>query len=279
MLITAFFTNRGTPALLLTPTVTITEADGTPVISGAVMTETGGGWYRYDFAGYDASKDYQITGDGGATLEDGDRYVYGTNQSAVDVTRAAVAALNDLSAADVRGQVDAGLATYDPPTKAEVDAAVAPLALQSTVAGLNNLSSAQAQAAAAAALNAYDGPTKAELDTAVAPLALETSIGALNDLAAAEVREQVDAALDAYGRPSGAGARKWVYTLTEQGTGTPISDADVWITTDEAGSNVVASGRTDQAGKVTFWLDAGQVYVWRQKSGWNFVNPDTGTVS
>jgi len=30
---------------------------------------------------------------------------------------------------------------------------------------------------------------------------------------------------------------------------------------------------------VTFYLDTGTVYVWRQKSGWNFTNPDTETVA
>jgi len=29
---------------------------------------------------------------------------------------------------------------------------------------------------------------------------------------------------------------------------------------------------------VTFYLDAGQIYVWRTKSGWNFTNPDVEIV-
>ena len=77
----------------------------------------------------------------------------------------------------------------------------------------------------------------------------------------------------------GAGAIEWTYTLTDADTGFPIADADIWVTTDEAGENVIASGRTDQSGVVTFYLDAGTVYVWRQKSGWNFDNPDTEAVS
>lgn len=78
---------------------------------------------------------------------------------------------------------------------------------------------------------------------------------------------------------AGAGAIEWVYTLTDAGTGDPIADADVWVTTDEAGTNAIASGTTDQYGKVTFYLDSGTVYVWRQKSGWDFTNPDQETVS
>lgn len=77
----------------------------------------------------------------------------------------------------------------------------------------------------------------------------------------------------------GVGAITWTYTLTDADTGLPIADADVWVTSDEAGTNVKASGRTNQDGKITFYLDAGTIYVWRQKSGWNFVNPDEEVVS
>jgi hypothetical protein len=59
----------------------------------------------------------------------------------------------------------------------------------------------------------------------------------------------------------------------------PIADAYVWVTTDIAGNNVIASNRTDQYGVVTFYLDAGTVYVWRKKSGENFINPDVKVVS
>jgi hypothetical protein len=78
---------------------------------------------------------------------------------------------------------------------------------------------------------------------------------------------------------SGGGALMFVYTLTNQLDSTPIADADVWVSTDSAGVNVVASGRTDAFGNVTFYLDAGTYYLWRQKTGWNFVNPDIETVS
>lgn len=77
----------------------------------------------------------------------------------------------------------------------------------------------------------------------------------------------------------GAGAIPFTYTLTSSGDGSPIADADVWVTSDSAGSNLLASGRTDQNGVVTFYLDSGTVYVWRQKSGWDFTNPDTEVVS
>ena len=77
----------------------------------------------------------------------------------------------------------------------------------------------------------------------------------------------------------GAGAIAWTYTLTNELDGQPVADANIWVTTDQAGLNTVAAGRTDQNGQVTLYLDAGTVYVWRQKSGWIFVNPDTEAVS
>jgi hypothetical protein len=83
----------------------------------------------------------------------------------------------------------------------------------------------------------------------------------------------------ATGVVAGAGAIQWSYTLTNSVGGAPIAEADVWVTTDIAGTNVVASGKTDAFGVVTFYLDAGVHYIWRQKSGWNFTNPDTETVS
>lgn len=77
----------------------------------------------------------------------------------------------------------------------------------------------------------------------------------------------------------GNGAIQFTYTLTEETTGDPIAAADVWVTSDSAGNTVVASGQTNAAGVVTFYLDAGTVYLWRQKSGWNFTNPDMETVA
>jgi len=77
----------------------------------------------------------------------------------------------------------------------------------------------------------------------------------------------------------GAGVITWTYTITENITDLPISDVDVWITTDSAGANIIASGKTNSNGVVTFYLDAGTVYVWCQKSGYNFSNPDVEIVS
>jgi hypothetical protein len=74
-----------------------------------------------------------------------------------------------------------------------------------------------------------------------------------------------------YGTGSGATAK--TYTVTD-GTN-PIPDVTVWVTTDSAGLNSVASGKTNDLGQVVFYLDSGTTYyIWRAKTGWNFVNPD-----
>jgi hypothetical protein len=94
------------------------------------------------------------------------------------------------------------------------------------------------------------------------------------------VGNRLDAAVSSVsGNNPGAGAVEFTYTLTEAGSGDPIADADVWASTDVAGSNVVASGRTDQNGQITFYLDSGTVYLWRQKSGYNFTNPDVEVIA
>jgi hypothetical protein len=77
---------------------------------------------------------------------------------------------------------------------------------------------------------------------------------------------------------AGAGATAFTYVLTSTLDGSPIVDADVWVTADVDGNTILASGRTGSNGEVTFYLDPGTVYVWRQKPGWNFDNPDEETI-
>ena len=126
-----------------------------------------------------------------------------------------VAALNDLSAAEVNAEVDTALADYDPPTKAELDSGLAGLndpaaaaiadavwdeakadhvgvgsfgeevqahSLSSEISALNDLSAAQVNAEVDTALADYDPPTKAELDSGLA---------ALNDPDAAAIADAV----------------------------------------------------------------------------------------
>lgn len=81
---------------------------------------------------------------------------------------------------------------------------------------------------------------------------------------------------------AGNGAIAWVYNVTDGIN--PLADVDVWVTTDIAGSNLIASGKTDVLGNVTMYLDdvsggtGTTYYFWCQKPGYNFTNPDAEVV-
>jgi hypothetical protein len=77
----------------------------------------------------------------------------------------------------------------------------------------------------------------------------------------------------------GAGAITWPYTVTHSVTHQPIAGVKVWITTDRAGLNVIASATTDQYGVVSFQLDPGAIFVWSSKTGYTFTNPKSFTVT
>jgi hypothetical protein len=75
----------------------------------------------------------------------------------------------------------------------------------------------------------------------------------------------------------GAGVVAWPYTVTNSVDGLPIADVDVWVTTDLAGTNVISSGKTNSSGIVILYpdvLSGTTIYIWRQKTGWDFTNPD-----
>ena len=77
----------------------------------------------------------------------------------------------------------------------------------------------------------------------------------------------------------GSGLLSCTWTQKD-GSGNPMDNVQIWITTDEAGSNVVAGALyTNTSGEATFMLDAGTYYVWREKGGYNFTNPQSWTVS
>ena len=132
---------------------------------GTLQTHGDAAWATADVSGlstFDPSSDPVYLGDGAhggasATL---------TLVSYADF-RADVSAL--AIEAKVQGHVADALVAYDPPTKAELDTAVASLAREANVA-------THAATGAAAALAAYDPPTKGELDSAVSTLAIEANV-------------------------------------------------------------------------------------------------------
>lgn len=89
----------------------------------------------------------------------------------------------------------------------------------------------------------------------------------------------LDAQVSGVGGAVGSGALECTWTQKDSEE-QPIDNVAVWITTDEAGTNVIAGTLyTDANGQVTFMLDAGTYYVWRELAGYNFTNPQEWSVS
>lgn len=133
--------------------------------------------------------------------------------------------------------------------------------------------------AAAIATDAVNEIVDQVWDEALADHDVEDSIGnVINDLVeeSGGTYRLTAAALQS---TLGSGAITFTYTLTSSVDAAAIPDATIWVTTDEAGTLVIASGTTNTSGQVIFYLDAGTYYVWRHKSGWNFTNPDIETVA
>lgn len=119
--------------------------------------------------------------------------------TADDAVLAAIAALNNLSQANIRTAIGLASANLDTqldalPTNAELATALgtADDAVLAAVAALNNLSSAQVQTAAAAALTAYDPPTHAELISEINSVqsdiaAIDVKIDAIDNFVDTEV--------------------------------------------------------------------------------------------
>jgi hypothetical protein len=132
MVIAAYFADSGVPATGLSPAINgYRVSDNNHVVNAQVMSEVGGGFYKYSFAAYDSSEDYVFVCDGGATLDDVYRYVsVGTSVDGevsqmltdtnelqtdlhdggrldllIDAVLAAIAALNNISASDILSAV------------------------------------------------------------------------------------------------------------------------------------------------------------------------------
>lgn len=84
----------------------------------------------------------------------------------------------------------------------------------------------------------------------------------------------VEEVSDGEGSAVGSGAIRHTDTIYKPDGESPLSTAKVWITTDEAGENVVAGTRTtDDFGEVYFMLDAGTYYRWVDHPEFEFDNP------
>jgi len=77
---------------------------------------------------------------------------------------------------------------------------------------------------------------------------------------------------------SGTGVTATEYTVIDD-DGDPIAGAYVWVTSDIGGATMVASAITNTFGIATFYLNSGTYYMWSQKTGYDFTNPDTEVVA
>lgn len=237
--------------------------------------------------------------------------------TAVTRTLTAGTNLNDLSEAQVNAQVDAAIETYhldhlfavdyDPASKPGVATALLNELIESNAGVSRYTAAALAQAPSGGGggdateanqttiinhLTDIKGGTWATTDsleairnqgdaawlTATASIVTSGLTTQGYTTARAAKLDNLDAAISGVGGAVGAGADTVTLTLND-GAGLPIADADVWITTDSAGSNVVAGTlQTNSLGKATFQLDAGVAYYrWAQKDGFSFTNPQLFT--
>ena len=91
------------------------------------------------------------------------------------------------------------------------------------------------------------------------------------------------AAFNTYDVPTfgtaGPGGTQVTITVEDQ-SNNPLQGVEVWVSTDSAGTNVIAgTSITNNFGIVTFFLDPGTYYIWRQKPLFSFINPETITVA
>lgn len=79
MYLTSYFTNQGVPATGKSPVLSGWTLDGTLVISGETMSEVAGGFYAYNFTGYDYTSDYVFMAEE-SSLPQTSRYVIASNE-------------------------------------------------------------------------------------------------------------------------------------------------------------------------------------------------------
>ena len=116
--------------------------------------------------------------------------------------------------------------------------------------------------------------TAAETDT-IGPLSIQVTGGAA-----------VQQNLMYFVREAMVGCVEFTYTVTNSLTGVPIDGAEIWVTTDSGGANVVWTGTTDALGVARDalnnrpCLDPGTYFFWKSMSGFtDDQSPDTEVVA
>lgn len=193
-------------------------------------------------------------------------------------TAASIAALNDF---DPTTQT----VTTDAASRTASQADVSGLATAASIAALNDFDPATEQVVASNMRGTDNANTIAPVDVSADVTAVKAVVDKL------DTAMQLDGAVyqfttNALERAPASGSGGVVgpgaisHTVTVNSGGNPVDGAEVWVSTDSSGNNVVAGTlTTDAFGKATFMLDAGSYYLWAQRSGVNFTNPTAFTVS
>ncbi len=280
-----------------TPTITVVDTSGASYasrLSAVTNPETG----KYTFTATIESGDYEmlLIWEVTAVLAEGTQIVGG--QSWVTQEVAAYFTTDDRStlqslAAQV-GVAGAGLTALPPVALTEAThAAIA----ADTQAGLSNQGFTTTRAGY---LDTLSGLVAAVWSAATSSLGggigqrLFEFIGAgaytapptPQTIAAAVLQNSANPlATDALGRVTpapvfwGTGSIAWPLTI-QLANGEPLGNAEVWVSTDEAGDTIVAGpAATDSTGRVIFSLAPGAFYRWAAAAGCTFENPQSFTVS
>ena len=123
---------------------------------------------------------------------------------------------------------------------------------------------------------------EAYISTETSGLATSAALGMVSSVvntlpSAAEIDTQLSGTHGSGTWGNGSGSTSTTVTVNDGVN--PIDGVDVWISTDSAGTNVIARGSTGALGTVVFMLDAGTYYAWKQLAGYDFTNPQSFTVS
>lgn len=210
----------------------------------------------------------------------------GDSYDRIGANGAGLTALGDVRLANLDATVASRMATfiYTAPDNATITAIAGYLDTEIAVIKLKT-DFLPADTAAVLALLATQAKVLSYVRSlARSDFAEDPDIGGTYD-AAADSLEAIRGAVSASVTVFPAGAVPFTYTVTDSVSLLPIEGVEVWFATDLAGSNIVWKGDTDAFGLARDVngelpnLDAGTYYVFRQKAGYIFVDPDTEVVS
>jgi hypothetical protein len=116
------------------------------------------------------------------------------------------------------------------------------------------------------ATNSQLSDAQSDLKSAINGITVNLTASDISDIASAVI-----------GAIIGSGAVQ--VTLTAKDGVDLLEGVDIWVTTDAAGLDIVARGYSNTLGVLTVYLDPGSYFVWKQLSGFTFVNPEQITVT